>query len=373
MIVFISAADTELLLLEGAIRQLPAAFPAVHAFLSTRLQTDNDIDRMLAEIGAETRIFVVRVLGGRSFFERGFARLRAHCQSKQRLLLAFPGDQHPDPELVALSNVPLADLSAAFEYLIAGGVENYKNLLLFLADVYLSTAYGFAAPARAPSEGLYHPDASDTLACATRGLPAFREAYWKEGRPAIGMLFYRAHWQSGNLAVIDALVRELESRECNVLPVFCYSLRDEATQAMGAPRAYAHYFSEGGRPTVACIISLLSYALADLHHDDRTTRAGSAALDYTKALGIPVIQAITTSLTVNEWRASERGITPLDAAMNVVMPEFDGRIISLPLSFKHEAGGASREVRRSASVADRLRAVAALAVRFEEIGRNPNP
>ncbi len=375
MIVFISAADTELLSLEGAIRQLPAAFPPVRAFLSLRLQTDAELDAMLTDAGAEARIFVVRVLGGRSFFKRGFERLRELCQSHQRLLLAFPGDQHPDPELAALSNVPLTVLTAGFEYLVAGGVGNYKNLLLFLADVYLSTAYGFEAPAPAPSEGLYHPNASDTLACATRGLGAFRRAYWKEGRSAIGVLFYRAHWQSGNLAVVDALVRELENRQCNVLPVFCYSLRDEQAQADAAPRAYSHYFSEGGRPTVDCIISLLSYAVAELHHEERTTRAGSAALDYTTALGIPVIQAITTSLTVEEWRASERGITPLDAAMNVVMPEFDGRIISVPLAFKHELPGASRnhvEVRRSATIADRLQAVAALALRYAELRRKPN-
>jgi len=375
VIVFISAADTELLLLEGAIRQLPAAFPAVRAFLSTRLQTDADLDAILADVGAEARIFVVRVLGGRSFFERGFERLRELCRSRQRLLLAFPGDQHPDPELASLSNVPLADLSAAFEYLVAGGVGNYKNLLLSLADVYLSTAYGFEAPLPAPSEGLYHPDASDTFACADCPLEAFRQTYWKEGRPAIGVLFYRAHWQSGNLAVVDALVRALEGGECNVLPVFCYSLRDEQAQTDAAPRAYSHYFSESGRPTVDCIISLLSYALAELHHDERATRAGSAALDYTTALGIPVVQAITTSLTVEEWRASERGITPLDAAMNVVMPEFDGRIISVPLAFKGELTRAGRnhlEVRRSASVADRLQAVAALALRYAELRRKPN-
>jgi cobaltochelatase CobN len=375
VIVFISAADTELLSLEGAIRQLPAAFPPVRAFLSTRLQTDADLDAMLADVGAGTRIFVVRVLGGRSFFERGFERLRKLCRSSQHLLLAFPGDQHPDPELAALSNVPLADLTAAFEYLVAGGVGNYKNLLLFLADVYLSTAYGFEAPLPAPSEGLYHPDASDIFACATCPLEAFRRAFWKEGRPAIGMLFYRAHWQSGNLAVVDALVRTLEGRECNVLPVFCYSLRDQQAKEDAAPRPYTQYFGEGGRPTVECIISLLSYALADLRHDERATRAGSAALDYTTDLGIPVIQAITTSLTVDEWRTSERGITPLDAAMNVVMPEFDGRIISVPLAFKQEVSGANGnqvEVRRSAGVADRLQAVAALALRYAELRRKSN-
>ncbi|MEW6733945.1 MAG: cobaltochelatase subunit CobN [Acidobacteriota bacterium] len=370
MIVYISAADTELLIIESATKQLPIDFPAVRTFLSTRLQTDAEIESMLAKVAAEARVFVVRVLGGRAYFERGFELLRQFCQTTRCLLLAFPGDQQPDPELAALSNVPIADLATAFEYVVTGGVRNYKNLLLYLADIYLSTAYGFESPLTAPTEGLYYPDTFDLIDSATMELAAFCQQYWKEGRPRVGILFYRAHWQSGNLAVIDALIRELEAHNCNVLPVFCYSLRDETAQTSGAPNLFARYLNKDNISTVDCIISLLSYAMTSLHHEEQTTLAVSPIIEYVARLGVPIIQAITTSLTIEDWQASEAGITPLDAARNVVMPEFDGRIISVPVSFKEQQSNSSAH--RSVTIMDRVNTVASLAVAYTRLRLKPN-
>src|SRR6266498_787172 len=109
MIVFISAAATERLMVAAASKSLPVAFPLIRILDSGRLQTDAEIDGLLAGVGVETCVFVVRVLGGKSYFERGFVRLQEFCRERGRFLIALPGDQNPDAELDAISNVPLAD------------------------------------------------------------------------------------------------------------------------------------------------------------------------------------------------------------------------------------------------------------------------
>jgi cobaltochelatase CobN len=374
MIVFISAAATERLMVAAATKSLPAGFPAVKILESGKLQTDTEIDGFLLGVGAETCVFVVRVLGGRNYFERGFVRLQEFCRERDRYLIALPGDQNPDAELDAISNVPLADAATALQYAMAGGVENYKNLLLYLADVYLSTAFGFEVPAPMPEAGLYHPDAIERVGCATLSLTEFKQRYWQGRRPAIGLLFYRAYWQSDDLAVIDGLVREIEARGYNALPVFCYSLREEAAKAATA-NIFARFFVDEAGPAVDCIISLFSYAVAELLHEERMTTACGQMTDFLAALAIPFIQAITTSLTLPAWRKSEAGLPPWDAATKVVMPEFDGRIIGPVVGFRQEGGNAksiSEAESRSVGLEDRLRACVDLAVRHSVLRRKPN-
>src|SRR6185369_1449026 len=119
MIVFISAAPTERQMVGHALRALPAGFPAVKISGSEGLQTDEQIDEFLAEVGTQASLFVVRVLGGPRYFKRGFARIRQFCQREKRLLMALPGDQNPDAELESISNVPLADAIACQQYALA--------------------------------------------------------------------------------------------------------------------------------------------------------------------------------------------------------------------------------------------------------------
>jgi cobaltochelatase CobN len=376
MIVFISAAATERLMVASALESLPADFSKVRVLDSGLLQTDAQLNDALSTLTSENHLFVVRVLGGKSYFERGYARLQEFCREHQCRLLALPGDQNPDAELDAISNVPLADAATAFQYVLAGGIENYRNLLLYLADVFLSTAFGFEPAEQMPDAGLYHPKAADKFSCAKLSLAEFREKYWREDQRAIGLLFYRAYWQSGDLAVIDGLISEIENRDYNVLPVFCYSLRDEAAKEVTS-NIFAHYFVSNEGPAVDCIISLFSYAVAELLHEERTTTACGRMSDYLTALAIPFIQAPTTSITIEQWRQSQAGLPPWDAATKVVMPEFDGRIIGPVVGFRESRDESDRESKhesdlRSVSTEDRLRACVDLAVRHSVLRCKPN-
>src|SRR5262245_3185241 len=374
MIVFISAAATERQMVTAASKNLPVGFPVVQALDSGKLQTEAEIDRFVAGLGVEPCVFLVRVLGGKSYFELGYARLREFCRERNCYLVALPGDQNPDAELDAISNVPLAAAAKAFQYALAGGIENYGNLLRYLADVFLSTTLGFDGPMPMPDAGLYHPDAGDRGVCAILSLSEFRARYWRDGRPAIGILFYRAYWQSGDLAVVDGLAREVEARNYNVLPVFCYSLREESAKAVSS-NIFSRYFMNDGGPAVDCVISLFSYAVAELLREERTTTAGGQMADYLKTLAIPFVQGITTSLTVSEWQESAAGLPPWDAATKVVMPEFDGRIIGQVVGFRQpgENGKASSETESfTVSHAERARACVDLATRYSVLRRKPN-
>src|SRR5262249_26870430 len=146
---------------------------------------------------------------------------------------------------------------------IAGGVDNYRNLLLFLSDLYCSTAFCCEEPRSLPDSGLYHPLAEDRIRCAYMALPEFQKAFWRNDAPAIGILLYRAHWESSNLAVVDAIVDELEKLGANVLPVFCYSLRADNT--------LHRFFGSATQTAVDCLISNLNYASVNLQHGERVT------------------------------------------------------------------------------------------------------
>ncbi|MCI0416041.1 cobaltochelatase subunit CobN [bacterium] len=376
MIIFISPAATERLMVATASKALPADFPSVRVFDSATLQTDEQIDAFLKDNASDAGILIVRVLGGKSYFERGFTRLQQFCRLNERKLIALPGDLNPDAELNAISNVSTEHSVAAFQYLAAGGIENYKNLLLHIADTHLATAFGFEPPSQMPDAGLYHPEAENRFACSTLSLKEFAGLYWRESVPAIGILFYRAYWQSGDLAIIDSLIRQIEVTGYNALPVFCYSLRDEAAKDVTA-NIFSKYFVSDSKPTVDCVISLFSYAVADLLQEERTTTACGEMFESVVALGIPFVQAITTSLTVEEWEQSASGLPPWDAATKVVLPEFDGRIIGPLVGFRQQRNMHDDKSRddshlRSESMDDRIKACVNLAVRYSILHRKPN-
>ncbi len=330
----LSQADTDLLAIEAARALLPPDFPPVRAINPSYLSTDADVDAFLDAELAAAEVVVVRLLGGRGSFARGLDRIVAEAARDGFWLICLPGTDSLDPELTALSNagVPIAHELAA--YLLHGGPRNYAQALCFLADHLLTTGFGYEPPEPQPRHGIYHPDVPQgTLAAwRTRHDPAL---------PTVGLLFYRAHLLSGNTAFVDAIVRRGAAAGLNVLPVFAYSLKE--TDAAGVPEALS-YFVENGRPLVDAVLCTMSFAMGGV--DPETAALSGWAVTALERLDVPVVQIVTASSPRDQWLASLRGLSPVDAAMNVAIPEFDGRIVSLPVSFKQaDAPGGAGAVR----------------------------
>src|SRR5439155_15315593 len=124
--------------------------------------------------------------------------------------------------------------------------------------------------------------------------------------------------------------------------------------------------------------------LADHHVDAVITTVlamGSASGDdwdasALAALDIPVVQAMAATTSSAEWEASDAGLAPLDVAMAVAIPEFDGRIISVPFSFKETVDDGDvlgSPVTAYRTVTDRVDRVAGIAARLACLRSTPLP
>ncbi|WP_345032811.1 cobaltochelatase subunit CobN [Kutzneria kofuensis] len=94
----------------------------------------------------------------------------------------------------------------ALAYLVEGGPANLGQLANFLSDTVLLTGEGFEPPVSTPVYGVHG------------------ERQHEDGRPTVGIVFYRAHALAGNTAFVDTLADAVEAAGANVLPVFCGSL-----------------------------------------------------------------------------------------------------------------------------------------------------
>ena len=374
-ILFLSHADTDLTTLREVAAELPDTFPMVRGLGLARVQSDEHMAAMLATHGDSARVIVVRILGGAAAVP-GLRRLAETARANGQHLVLICGAGNPDPELTTMSTVAPAVVHEATAYLRAGGRENLGRLLRFLSDHLLMTGFGYEPAWEPPAQGIYHPDLPRAATMADWA--ALREP----GRPAVGILFYRAHWLSGNLDFVDSLVRAIEARGAVALPVFTESLKQTRGVTGGRATAWPavfDFFMGPDGPRIDVLIATMSFAMSDVGPDGLTpgNRSASALTD----LDTPVLQAIAAGTTRWRWEAGARGLSPLDTAMNVALPEFDGRVITVPICFKEPLGAvdglsvpAGREIEaiRYVPVADRIARVAGLANRYAILRRKPN-
>ena len=350
-------APSDLTVLHSALAQMPQDFPPVAGVNLQALESETQLSEMLAHELADARIIILRVLG-RLGSVSGFAELVRHAQRQGCHLIAVSGTGEPDPELAAVSTVPPDVLQQALAYFQAGGSLNLAQLLRYLSDHFLLTGYGYEAAQALPEHGIYHPDLPE--GAGIEDWLALRDPE----RPSVGIVFYRAHWMSGNTRFVDAMMDALEKQDMNVLPVFTSSLRAGNEGGTALPTALRYFGSEQGTH-VDVLINTTSFAMGEITPGGSTPAGWSvAALEQ---LNVPVLQAMTSGMMLGQWQQSTRGLNPLDAAMNVALPEFDGRIITVPVSFKAKAAGMPNEVVEYEPLPDRMMRVAGLAARFARL------
>jgi len=349
-IVFLTHADTDLLALNHAMQSLPDEFPKTLGISLLAIKSEAQMAQLLEREIAEAKIIVVRIHGQSSSIP-GFGKLVNLAKQRQQHLIVVSGTGDLNPEFAAISTVSPAILQETLAYLQAGGYSNFISLLYFLSDHFLMTGFGAEAPAHLPEHGIYHPDLPENADISD---------WLKYRNPAlatIGITFYRAHWIAGNTSFVDAMIRSLEEKNVNVLPVFTSSLKAVSPES-GNPFAF-DFFNNSPETRIDALINTISFAITDI----KPAGTVSKPVESLTNLDVPILQAIASGMSRGPWETSARGLNPLDTAMNVAIPEFDGRIITVPISFKEKG----KETKGYEPLENRVERVTGLAVRFARL------
>ncbi len=248
------------------------------------------------------------------------------------------------------------------KYLSYGGSENFYNMFKYLLNLIFKKDLSFEKPIKPPEEGIYHPASNKVFTL---------EEYlsWKNinfSAPVVGIWFYQSYWLNGDLAYIDALIKEIENRGAEVLAVFHMRYKDRERGNKGADYIVEAFFKRKGKTIIDCLLSPMFFSL---------TLFAPEYKNLLKELDVPVLQAIPMWITRDNWEKSEQGLSPMDVAFSVAQPEFDGNLITVPVASREEAGidpitGAL--VFKQLPIPERVKKLVSLALNWAKLRKKSN-
>lgn len=349
-IVLLSAADTELAALAAAHARLGPGQPSLRLADLKQLGHHLSVDLYVERVARHAKLVIVRLLGGTGYWPYGVEQLVAACRAHAIPLALLPGDDQPDTELSLLSTAPAEACRRLWRYAAEGGPENARHLLLYAASL-IGYRADWREPAPLLSAGLYWPGLLQ---------PSFDDlrTRWQEGQPTAALVFYRALVQAADLAPIDGLIEALAAHGLNALPIYVTSLKDPISAGL-----IGELFAA---TSPAIVLNGTGFAVS-------TPGAAHSPSPFERA-DCPVLQIVLAGGSEAEWKSGTRGLSARDLAMNVALPEVDGRILARGISFKSEArfdGATQCSIVAHRPVANRLAFTAELAARWVRLRRTP--
>ncbi|QRV16049.1 cobaltochelatase subunit CobN [Haloterrigena salifodinae] len=267
------------------------------------------------------------------------------------------------------TTVSEAHRDLVYDYLEKGGTINVANLCRFLVSEYEGRDVEYDDPAELPTEGVYHPD-HPGIECED-----LLETH-DPGKPTVAIWFYESHWTHENTRYVDAQVRALEKQGANALPIFCNPATDTDEQEDAEWVTDNWLIDDAGRPVVDAVLSSFMFSLSMDERGRSASDEGSSAEDvFLDRLGVPVLQTITTMRSRSRYESSDTGVMGFELALSVALPEFDGNVITHPISGKErtdDEAGIGSAPKHHFPIEDRVDHATRLAVNWAELRHTPN-
>ncbi|MBX0297321.1 cobaltochelatase subunit CobN [Haloarcula nitratireducens] len=295
-------------------------------------------------------------------YERAVERLR---DAGVPLVVKATGDAFAYED----TSVPDDHRETVSDYLDRGGASNVANCLRYLIAQYGDSDPGYDDPVALPTEGVYHPDHPGASYEELR-------ATFDPAKPTVAVWFYESHWTHENTRYVDAQVRAIEAQGANALPIFCEPATDTEEQ-WNAERVTEEWLLDAdGDPLVDAVCSSFMFSLSMDERGRSADGEGESAEDvFLDRLGVPVLQTVTTMRSRSRYDSSDTGVMGFELALSVALPEFDGNVVTHPISGKErteDAADIGSAPKQHFPIADRVDHVARLAVNWAELRHTPN-
>ena len=352
-IVFLTVADSELACFAKAAATLGDDAPYIRLANLLQLKHPYSVDLYVEKVVSHARFISVVLLGGKAYWPYGVDEIARVAREKGIAFAAIADGREADPTLDAASTVSQEVRERLREYLRQGGVANAASFLRHAARL-------IGCDIGTPDDPVPIADAGLYLAGMDRPTLDDVRAHWIDGQPVALLCFYRALMMAGTLDAVDALVTALRERGLNVVAVHVRALRE--------PFAIDWLRGVIGAIRPDIILNATSFA-ASSPGDPRTASVLEEA-------DCPILQTIFAGVEQSDWVGSARGLGPRDLAMNVALPEVDGRLFTRAVAFKAAERFDARTqcgivVPRVAP--DRVAFIADLAANWARLRRTPAP
>ncbi|MEH6402155.1 MAG: cobaltochelatase subunit CobN, partial [Sneathiella sp.] len=349
-IVFLSAADTELSSLATSFEKLTDKTTSVRLANTMQLIHNLSVDIYVDDIIRSAKLVIIRLLGGVSYWPYGVEQITETCRKNGIKLAFLPGDDNPDEELSGLNTLGREESHRLWQYLVQGGAANYDEFLKYSAFL-LDRKTDWREPRPLLKAGIYWPNLKDI------DLDMI-QTKWINGAPVVGIIFYRALFQANNLGPVNDLITALGHNGVNALPVYVSSLKDPISSEILEELFF--------KASPSVILNATGFAVSNPGGIRKKTPFDQA--------DCPVLQIIFSGGNEENWRSGISGLSARDIAMNVALPEVDGRVLTRAVSFKADAGfdkDTQTNIVAYKSVQDRIDFVADLATNWARLRHTP--
>lgn len=325
-IVFASAADSELSSLAGALDRAENRTGNRQVRLANilRLSHNMSVDLWLEQTVCHAKLVIVRLLGGAPYWQYGVDELCALAARVGLKLVLLPGDANPDPDLLSRSTVDQKQWHLLHKLFCGGGPDNMDLLI----QNCMAMAAGQEILAQEPSPfaryGCYWPGAGIVNA---KELGAYHASTLRRVQDEVGgisyipILFYRAALEGAGTATIEALIAGLSEAGLHPVPLVISSLKEHACIQF-VRDAFAIFSPE-------IILNMTGFALG--------LDGIEAEQNPFAHINAPILQLVQGGRAEEMWLEDIQGLTAKDLAMQIVLPELDGRIGGLIVGHKKDA------------------------------------
>ena len=345
-IVILSAADTTLSLLADVASGLDASFPSIRLANLMWLRQPASVDLYMDDVLQHARVVIIDHIGAPGDSAYLVEQAVAKAQERGQWLAMFSGDMNEDLQLLLRSTAAQDDCRHLWRCLREGGRDNAQKFFALIGHAVFGLGQRPAAAVPLPPALLYQPYKLT--------------GPWRPEAPVALLVFYRAHLLAGNTAVFDDMMAALHDAGMNPLAL--------AVDSLKTPASYAMLQSLAREQQVQVVLNATSFAVSSLDGDDEQ-------LSQALADDAPVLQLITAGCGQDQWQADPHGLTPRDMAMQVVLPEVDGRIGTRAISFKGLSWRCERtemDIVRYQPEPERIAFVAEMARRWCVLRNKPN-
>lgn len=237
-------------------------------------------------------------------------------------------------ELIAYANKDKAQLEKSVkcnEYFTCSGRWNLMNMIKFILSDSFGESHEYGQPEELPWDAIFHPEYDGYFT----QLDDFLKFKKKGDKGTVGLLTSRSYWVNEDIKIENELIKLIESKGYNVIPVYTYYNRDkEKGDVAHAEALKKFFFDENEVPTVDAVIKLVSFGLIEPNYNYNHTEE-----TLLEKLNCPIFKPIISSnLTIEEWEKDLDGAVK-DIQWGIALPEMEGNIEPIFIgSSKNESG-----------------------------------